>query len=199
MKQLVSRKAPNIRVTVAHSTRDVLAQLASAPREIFIHLSRTAPDTVRALSDTDTKKLFTKITATEIAQLIIRTWLRQIVPPSSSSLPDPETLHDLLARRVIHDHPETHAKVLRTDSNTIKKSRPFEKRPKYLIITLTSAENSTFRSLAARMRVGPSELGGLLLERFAHQFPASVTPHASRTTPHASRTTPHPSRTTPHA
>jgi hypothetical protein len=184
MKPRSSRKKkPVIILTIADSTWHVLARLAATPRELFIHLSQTDPDRVRSLSDADTKKLLTKITPTQIAQLVLRTWLQRsarLTEAEFATLGESRATLDLIARGIIHDHPENYRQALQKDSTVISASKPFEKRLKHINVSLTANENASFRKIAGRMRVGPSELGGLLLERFAHYFPGLTPLPASR-------------------
>jgi hypothetical protein len=155
-------------VTVTETTWQALAHIAAAPREFLIALSRTSPDHVRALSSADAQKLFKTVTPSEIAQIAIRTYLQRL--PASHSVP-PATLGEQLARAVIHDFPDVYGAALQNEAATARKTRPFEKRTKRLLIKLTPAENDRFRAFANRAGLGPSDLGGLLIERFAHQFP----------------------------
>ena len=167
MKRRANSKKPEIRVTVTETTWQALAHIAAAPREFLIALSRICPDHVRALSNEDAQKFFKAVTPSEIAQIAIRTWLQRSAIDSSPAV----TLGEELARAVLHDFPDAWRSALQHDAEALRKARPFEKRAKRLLIKLTPAENEKFRSFASRMSLGPSDLGGLLIERFAHQFP----------------------------
>ena len=83
-------------------------------------------------------------------------------------------LMKLIARGVMHDYPDEYRKVLQKESAAFKSSGSFEKHKRQLLIKLSPQENEDFRSHAGRMGLGPCELAGLLLERFAHEFPAHL-------------------------
>ncbi|HMJ64335.1 MAG TPA: hypothetical protein VK615_03200 [Candidatus Binatia bacterium] len=177
-RRAASTQKPEIKVTVSETTWKVLAEVAASPKELLIFLCRVVPAQVRTRPVADLQKLLKTITATEIAQIVIRTYLQQSAPLTPAELHSlgepskPATLEELLARGLMHQQPETYRKVLQEDAKAIRKSKPFEKRPKQLLIKLTAVENENFRRFATRMGVGPSDLGGLLIERFAHYFPA---------------------------
>lgn len=166
MRRRSASERPKVIVTVTDSTWQTLAHIADAPREFLIALSRHSPDHVRALSCADAQKLFKTVTPSEIAQIAIRTYLRRTTGPSP-----PATLGAELARAVINNFPDAYGTALQRDANAARKARPFEKRARRLLVKLTAAENQQFRSFADRTGLGPSDLAGLLIERFAHQFP----------------------------
>lgn len=180
MKKRSITKNQKIIVTVTDTTWHTLTQISDAPREFLIALSHRSPALIRALSSRDAQKLFKTVTLSEIAQIAIRTFLQRLAssPPNPSL---PSTLGEELARALIDHYPDAYRTALQNDAAAARKARPFEKRVKRLLIKLTAAENQQFRSFAHRTGFGPSDLGGLLIERFAHQFPEYLLSQAPET------------------